>query len=252
MLRIEGVSKSYGKGSRRAVDDLTLHVGPGEIFGFLGPNGAGKTTTIKMIVGLLTADSGRVLVDGCDIAKEAVWAKSRMGYVPDNPDLFDRLTGVEYLNFMGDVYGVQAAARAERIDSLLDMFELKGAVRDLVASYSHGMRQKLALTGALLSHPKLLVLDEPMVGLDPKSSHLFKEMMNRHCEEGGTVFFSTHILEVAEKLCHRVGIIDHGKLIARGTLDDLKRQARTVNAAGGGSERKTLEELFLELTEGEN
>ena len=256
MLRIEGVSKSYAKGSRRAVDDLTLHVEAGEIFGFLGPNGAGKTTTIKMIVGLLTPDSGRVLVDGCDVAQDPVQAKMRMGYVPDNPDLFDRLTGVEYLNFMGDVYGVPAAERAKRIDGLLGMFELKGAVRDLVASYSHGMRQKLALTGALLSHPKLLVLDEPMVGLDPKSSHLFKEMMNGHCEEGGTVFFSTHILEVAERLCHRVGIIDHGKLIACGTLDDLKRQAAQAGvpgqAAAGGSRGKTLEELFLELTEGEN
>ena len=250
MLRIEGVSKSYAKGSRRAVDDLTLHVEAGEIFGFLGPNGAGKTTTIKMIVGLLTPDSGRVLVDGCDVAQDPVQAKLRMGYVPDNPDLFDRLTGVEYLNFMGDVYGVPASERAKRIDALLGMFELKGAVCDLVASYSHGMRQKLALTGALLSHPKLLVLDEPMVGLDPKSSHLFKEMMNGHCEEGGTVFFSTHILEVAERLCHRVGIIDHGKLIACGTLDDLKRQAAQAGVPGQAG--KTLEELFLELTEGEN
>jgi ABC-2 type transport system ATP-binding protein len=163
---------------------------------------------------------------------------------------------VEYLNFMGDVYGVPAGERAKRIDSLLGMFELKGAVRDLVASYSHGMRQKLALTGALLSHPKLLVLDEPMVGLDPKSSHLFKEMMNGHCEEGGTVFFSTHILEVAERLCHRVGIIDHGRLIACGTLDDLKRQAALAGASGQADARrsqgKTLEELFLELTEGED
>ncbi|MDD3599513.1 MAG: ABC transporter ATP-binding protein [Bacillota bacterium] len=248
MLRISNLSKTYSKGGVRAVDDLTIHVKAGEIFGFLGPNGAGKTTMIKMIVGLLNPDDGRIVVNGHDVSKEPVAAKACIGYVPDNPDLFDKLTGVEYLNFMGDVYGVPTDVRKERLERLLGMFELEDAVPDLVGSYSHGMKQKLALTGALLSKPKLLMLDEPMVGLDPKSSHLFKELMNRHCQEGGTVFFSTHILEVAERICHRVGIIDHGRLIACGTMEELRSRA----VAGADSAfGKSLEDLFLELTEGE-
>ncbi|MEA4884782.1 MAG: ABC transporter ATP-binding protein [Clostridia bacterium] len=254
MLRIENLSKSYKKGSVRAVDCLNLDVSAGEIFGFLGPNGAGKTTTIKMIVGLLSPDSGSITVDGKSVSQDPVAAKSRMGFVPDNPDLFEKLTGVEYLNFMADVYGVPSAIRKERAAELLRMFELEGAVRDIIASYSHGMRQKLALSGALLSRPKLLVLDEPMVGLDPKSAHLFKDLINKHCEDGGTVFFSTHVLEVAERLCHRVGIISHGKLIALGTLDELRKGARGT-ASGTSGEigvpgEESLEELFLQLTEG--
>lgn len=244
MLEIQGVSKSYKKGKVKAVENLSLSVGHGEIFGFLGPNGAGKTTTIKMMVGLLNPDSGSITVDGHDIQKDPLAAKSIMGYVPDNPNLFDKLTGLEYLNFIGDVYGVPTDKRRNRARELLSMFELEHALGDLIGSYSHGMRQKLALTGALLSNPRLLVLDEPMVGLDPRSAHLFKELMGVHCANGGTVFFSTHILEVAERLCHRVGIINKGRLIACGTLSDLRR-LRDESKDG------SLETIFLELTKHE-
>ncbi|HHY46571.1 MAG TPA: ABC transporter ATP-binding protein [Firmicutes bacterium] len=236
---IEGVSKTYRGSTRPAVDNLDLEVRPGEIFGFLGPNGAGKTTTIKMIVGLLRPDRGRITLDGCDITKDPIRAKGQIGYVPDNPDLYDRLTGIEYLNLIADVFGVPQAERKRRVHDLMDMFELGGAITDIIQSYSHGMKQKLALMGALLHDPRLFILDEPMVGLDPRASHLFKELMRKHCDRGNTVFFSTHILEVAERLCDRVGIINRGRLIACGTIEELRSLHRTD---------ESLEDIFLELT----
>ncbi len=239
MIKITNLSKSYNKGLVKAVDDLTLHIKPGEIFGFLGPNGAGKTTTIKMMVGLLTPDQGSISIAGIDILKNPVEAKQNIGYVPDNPDVYERLTGMEYLNFMADVYKVPAKERKERISNLLDMFNLTHAVGDLIKSYSHGMKQKIVLTGALLHNPAVWILDEPMVGLDPKSSHLLKEFMRKHCDQGNTVFFSTHVLEVAERLCDRIGIINNGRLIAMGTMDELRHR----------DQAHSLENIFLELTE---
>lgn len=239
MIEINGISKSYNKGSVKAVDNLSLAVKPGEIFGFLGPNGAGKTTTIKMIVGLLNPDQGSIKVAGYDNAINPLEAKMSLGYVPDNPELYDRLTGTEYLNFMSDVYRVPARERKERISHFLEMFELKDAASDLIKSYSHGMKQKIALTGALLHDPAVWILDEPMVGLDPKSAHLLKEQMRDHCDKGNTVFFSTHVLEVAEKLCDRIGIISKGRLVAIGTMDELRH----------GDNADSLENIFLELTD---
>jgi ABC-2 type transport system ATP-binding protein len=239
MINILDLSKSYNKGAVKAVDSLNLKVNKGEIFGFLGPNGAGKTTTIKMIIGLLNPDSGTILVDGTDIAREPLEAKKKLGYVPDNPNLYDRLSGMEYLNFMADVFRVSPDMRKERIEHYLDMFNLVDAAGDLIKSYSHGMKQKIALTGALIHNPKLWILDEPMVGLDPKSAHLLKNQMREHCDKGNTVFFSTHVLEVAEKLCDRVGIIHNGRLIAIGTVNELKH----------GDKKDSLENIFLELTE---
>lgn len=239
MIKIENVSKSYNKGTVKAVDRLDIHVKPGEIFGFLGPNGAGKTTTIKMIVGLLNPDEGKITIKGFDNKIQTLEAKKNIGYVPDNPDLYDRLTGMEYLNFMADVYQVSLAERKERIKYFLEMFELTDAAADLIKSYSHGMKQKIAITGALIHEPAVWILDEPMVGLDPKSAHLLKELMRRHCERGNSVFFSTHIMEVAEKLCDRIGIISKGRLVAIGTLEELRR----------GDNADSLENIFLELTE---
>ncbi|MBE3575047.1 MAG: ABC transporter ATP-binding protein [Firmicutes bacterium] len=243
MIQLYHVSKTYAGSDHRAVDGLDLTVRTGEIYGFLGPNGAGKTTTIKMIVGLLLPDQGRVEVDGFDVVQRPLEAKRRIGFVPDNPDLYERLSGREYLNFVADVYGIPSGERARRAEELLEVFELTGAVDDRIESYSHGMKQKIAVTAALLPRPPVLILDEPMVGLDPRASHLFKEIMREHCDAGGTVFFSTHILEVAERLCDRVGILHHGRLIAEGTMDELRRQ----HQAGD----KTLEDLFLRLTEKE-
>ncbi|WZL79762.1 ABC transporter ATP-binding protein [Eubacteriales bacterium mix99] len=239
MIEIKHLSKSYNRGSEKAVDDLNLNVRPGEIFGFLGPNGAGKTTTIKMMVGLLNPDSGTIRLAGFDTAENPLEAKRQTGYVPDNPDVYDRLTGIEYLNFLADVYEVPVKERHGRILQFLDMFDLADAVGDLIKSYSHGMKQKIVLTGALLHNPAVWILDEPMVGLDPKSSHLLKEYMRKHCDEGNTVFFSTHVLEVAEKLCDRIGIINKGKLIAMGTMEELRH----------GDQADSLENIFLELTE---
>ncbi len=241
MIAIRNISKSYNKGAVKAVDNLNLTVEKGEIFGFLGPNGAGKTTTIKMIVGLLNPDSGNISINGFDNHVSPMDAKRSIGYVPDNPDLYDRLTGTEYLNFMADVYQVPAGVRKDRIAHYLEMLDLKDAAADLIKSYSHGMKQKIALTGALIHDPAVWILDEPMVGLDPKSAHLLKEQMREHCDKGNTVFFSTHILEVAEKLCDRIGIINKGKLIAIGTMDELRQ----------GDNKESLENIFLELTENE-
>ena len=241
MIEIKNISKSYNRGNIKAVDNLNLTVQKGEIFGFLGPNGAGKTTTIKMIVGLLNPDSGSISIKGFDNRTNPMEAKGNIGYVPDNPNLYDRLTGTEYLNFMADVYQVGSVDRKERITHYLEMFDLKDAAADLIKSYSHGMKQKIALTGALIHNPSVWILDEPMVGLDPKSAHLLKEQMREHCDKGNTVFFSTHILEVAEKLCDRMGIIHKGRLIAIGTMDELRQ----------GDKKDSLENIFLELTDNE-
>ena len=236
MIGFDRVTKSYD-GGVRAVDELTLTIHPGEIFGFLGPNGAGKTTTIKMLVGLLRPDGGRITVSGVETLQDPLAAKRKIGYVPDQPEVYEKLTGLEYLNFIADVFLVGADARARAITRCPDQFELTDAAGDRIQSYSHGMRQKLLLTAALLHDPEVLVLDEPMVGLDPRSSHLLKEIMREHCGRGGTLFFSTHVLEVAEKLCDRVAIINRGRLIACGTMEELRADGRS------------LETIFLELTE---
>lgn len=240
MIELSNLTKSYNKGVVKAVDNLTLTVKAGEIFGFLGPNGAGKTTTIKMMVGLLRSDSGRVIINGFDIDIDPLSVKRSISYVPDNPEVYEKLSGIEYLNFLGDVYGVPAAARKERLERFLELFEMRAAVGDLIQSYSHGMRQKITLIGALLHEPDVFILDEPMVGLDPRSVHNLKEYMREHCSRGKTVFFSTHILEVAEKLCDRIGIIRKGELVALGTMQELKAQSQN---------QETLENIFLELTE---
>jgi len=239
LLSIKGMSKTYRGSKVKAVDDLNLEVKTGEIFGFLGPNGAGKTTTIKAVVGLLRPDVGTITVDGVDVWTSPLEAKRRIGFVPDTPDVYDRLTGREYLSFIADVFEVPAAEREQRAKQLLTMFELEAAIPDLVQSFSHGMKQKLAVTAALMHRPSLMILDEPMTGLDPKSSHLFKELMREHCDQGGSVFFSTHVLDVAERLCDRIGIINRGRLVAVGTMDELRSKA-----AG----ESTLESIFLELT----
>jgi ABC-2 type transport system ATP-binding protein len=239
MIELTHVSKSYNRGKIKAVDDLTLTVRPGEIFGFLGPNGAGKTTTIKMIIGLLKPDAGRITVEGHDVATDGLRAKQVTTYVPDYPAVYE---GLEYLNFMGDVYGVPKAERLERIGKWLETFELAAAVTNPIQSYSHGMKQKIVLTAALLPAPRVMVLDEPLVGLDPRAAHQLKELFREHCDQGKTLFFSTHIMEVAEKLCDRIGIIHKGRLVACGTMAELKAMDRTE---GGQS----LEEIFLELTE---
>lgn len=242
MISIKKLNKSYANGAIKAVDSLSLEVRRGEIFGFIGPNGAGKTTTIKMMTGILRPDSGSVMINGADMLADPVRAKGMIGYVPDSHDTFDRLTGIEYLNFIGDIYGVEAGKRRERIEKYLGMFDILGASGDLIKTYSHGMRQKLMLTGALIHQPPLWLLDEPMVGLDPKSALQLKEEMRSHCRDGNTVFFSTHVLEVAERLCDRIGIISTGRLIAVGTLESLRSSVR---------QDATLEQLFFELTENE-
>jgi ABC-2 type transport system ATP-binding protein len=238
MIEIQGVTKSYGGGQVRAVDNLSLTVRPGEVFGFLGPNGAGKTTTIKMMVGLLRPDSGTVKINGYDIVRQPIEAKRQIAFVPDTPEVYDKLTGLEYLNFIADIYGVPSQIRRERIERFAGMFELTGALGDRISGYSHGMQQKLVLTGALLHDPPVWILDEPLIGLDPRSAHLLKELMVEHTRKGRTLFFSTHILEVAEKLCDRVAIIKKGRIIACGTLEELRQ----------GQAGESLEEIFLELT----
>lgn len=241
MIKLENISKSYVKG-KKSVDSLNLEIKDGEIFGFLGPNGAGKTTTIKMITGILNADEGRILVDDKDIKKESISAKKTIGFVPDTPDIFLKLKGIEYLNFMGDIYEVQKEIRKQRIEELTKKFEIYDNLNEEMQGYSHGMRQKIILCGALLNNPKNWILDEPMTGLDPKASYDLKEMMRKHAKEGNCVFFSTHVLEVAEKLCDRVGIINKGKLIFVGTFEEMKTKLK---------DNGTLEELFLEITQDE-
>jgi ABC-2 type transport system ATP-binding protein len=240
VIEFQHVSKSYNKGKVKAVDDLILTVAPGEIFGFLGPNGAGKTTTIKMAVGLLRPDRGSIKVNGLDVQTDALRTKALTTYVPDYPAVYERLTGLEYLNFIGDVYGVPKADRLERIEKWLEIFELGPAVGNPIQSYSHGMKQKIVLIAAILPAPEVMILDEPMVGLDPRASHQLKEFMRRHCDAGRTLFFSTHIMEVAEKLCDRIGIIHKGQLVACGTMEELQQ----IN-----KEQQSLEHIFLELTD---
>ena len=241
MIKIENVSKSYVKG-KKSIDDLNLEIKNGEIFGFLGPNGAGKTTTIKMITGILNPDEGDILIDGKSIQKEPLEAKKNFGFVPDNPDMFLKLKGIEYLNFLADIYEVPNEKRKERIETLTKKFEIYNDLNSEIQSYSHGMRQKIVICGVLLNNPKNWILDEPMTGLDPKSSYDLKEMMREHAKQGNTVFFSTHILEVAEKLCDRVGIINKGKLVFVGTFDEMKDKFK---------ENASLEQLFLEITDDE-
>jgi len=240
LLRLENVTKTYSKNSIKAVDNINLEIEKGEVFGFLGPNGAGKTTTIKMIVGLLKPDNGKITVNGIDVWQNPIEAKKLMSYVPDDPELYNKLKGIEYLNFVGDIYEISKEERIERIEKYLDIFELKGAIKDTIGSYSHGMKQKLALISALIHEPEILILDEPMVGLDPKSAFNLKEIMRDMCNKGKTVFFSTHILEVAEKICDRIGIIKEGNIIALGTMEELRHHS---------AKEESLEEIFLELTE---
>ncbi len=241
MIQLENVTKEYVKG-KKSVDSLNLEIKNGEIFGFLGPNGAGKTTTIKMITGILNADEGTIKIDNYDIEKNPLQAKKSFGYVPDSPDMFLRLKGIEYLNFLADIYEIPTQERKEKIEEITKKFEIYENLNNQMQSYSHGMRQKIVICGALLHNPNNWILDEPMTGLDPKSSYDLKEMMRKHAKEGKTVFFSTHILEVAEKLCDRVGIINKGKLLFVGTFEEMKQKFK---------ENTSLEELFLEITEKE-
>ncbi len=238
MLAAAGLTKRYGP--LTAVDHLDLSVGPGELFGFLGPNGAGKTTTIKMLVGLLRPTAGTASVAGFDLAQEPEAAKSRIGYVPDAAFLYEKLTAREFLEFSADLYQVPPESRKQRIETFLQLFQLRDRASDLLAGYSRGMRQKVALAAALLHDPQVLFLDEPTVGLDPRSARQMKNILLDFCREGKTVFLSTHILEIAERMCTRIGIIDHGKLIAVGTLEELRRM---VSADG-----QSLEHVFLQLT----
>jgi ABC-2 type transport system ATP-binding protein len=232
MLQINHLTKTYG--DKRAVDDLTLHIGPGEIYGFIGHNGAGKTTTIKSVCGILQFDSGEILIDGKSIRADPLGCKRSIAYIPDNPDLYEFLSGIRYLNFIADVFGVPADIRQERIHKYAEIFELTADLAQPVSAYSHGMKQKLALISALIHDPKLIVMDEPFVGLDPIASHKLKTIMREICDRGGAFFFSTHVLEVAEKLCDKVAIIKNGKLVVSGTMEEVK----------GNS---SLESVFLDL-----
>ena len=232
MLKIEHLTKTYGE--KKAVDDLTLHIAPGEIYGFIGHNGAGKTTTLKSVVGILQFDEGEILINGKSIRTAPIECKRDIAYIPDNPDLYDYMSGIKYLNFIADIFGVSAADRKERIRKYSELFELTADLAQPIAAYSHGMKQKLAIIAAWLHSPKLIIMDEPFVGLDPKASHLLKGMMREVCDEGGAIFFSTHVLEVAEKLCDKVAIIKGGKLVRSGTMEEVKGD-------------DSLEEVFLEL-----
>ena len=236
MLYIEHLTKTFGE--KKAVDDLSLHIAPGEIYGFIGHNGAGKTTTLKSVVGIQQFDSGRITIGGHSIQGDPIACKKMLAYIPDNPDLYEFMTGIQYLNFIADIFGVEESARQERIRKYADLFELTGDLAQPVAAYSHGMKQKLAIISAWLHEPKLILMDEPFVGLDPKASHILKGMMREVCDAGGAIFFSTHVLEVAEKLCDKVAIIKGGKLIRSGTMEEVKGD-------------DSLEEVFLEL-EGES
>ncbi len=234
MLDIQHLTKTYGV--KKAVDDLSLHIAPGEIYGFIGHNGAGKTTTLKSVVGILQFDQGEITIGGKSIKTEPLACKRLLAYIPDNPDLYDYMTGIKYLHFIADVFGVDAQTRRERIRTYADTFELTGDLAQPIAAYSHGMKQKLAIIAAWLHDPRLIVMDEPFVGLDPKAAHTLKGMMRQVCDNGGAIFFSTHVLEVAEKLCDKVAIIKGGRLIRSGTMEEVKGD-------------DSLEEVFLELEE---
>lgn len=241
MIEIKNVSKSYN-GTVMAVDNLTITIPDGEIIGFIGPNGAGKTTTLKMITGISKQDSGSITINGVDTRENALEAKKLFGYVPDSPDMFLRLKGIEYLNFMADIYNVEVDIRKKRIKELAERFDMESVLSDQMQSYSHGMRQKIVIMGVLVHSPSVWILDEPMTGLDPKSSFILKEMMREHAQSGKTVFFSTHVLEVAEKLCDRVAIINKGKLQFFGTMDEMREHFKANDS---------LEKIFLEMTENE-
>ena len=232
MLYIKNLTKTYGE--KKAVDDLSLHIAPGEIYGFIGHNGAGKTTTLKSVTGILQFDSGEITIGGRSIRQDPIGCKAQMAYIPDNPDLYEFMTGIKYLNFIADIFGIPSDVRLERIRKYADLFELTDDLAEPIAAYSHGMKQKLAIISAWLHAPKLVIMDEPFVGLDPKASHILKGMMRELCDQGGAIFFSTHVLEVAEKLCDKVAIIKGGKLIRFGTLEEVRGD-------------DSLEEVFLEL-----
>ena len=234
MLKIEHLTKTYG--DKKAVDDLTLHIQPGEIYGFIGHNGAGKTTTLKAVVGILAFDGGEITVDGTSIKADPLQCKKKIAYIPDNPDLYEFMSGIQYLNFVADIFGVSAETRRQRIRTYADAFELTDDLAQPISAYSHGMKQKLAVIAALVHDPKLVIMDEPFVGLDPKAAHILKGLMRDICDRGGAIFFSTHVLEVAEKLCDKVAIIKNGQLIKSGTMEEVK-----------GDE--SLESVFLELEE---
>lgn len=232
MLKIEHLTKTYG--DKKAVDDVSLHIHKGEIYGFIGHNGAGKTTTIKSVIGIQQFDAGTVTIDGISIKRDPMKCKKEIAYIPDNPDLYDFMSGIKYLNFVADVYRIPADVRKERIHRYAEAFELTNDLGQPISAYSHGMKQKLAIIAAWIHEPKLVIMDEPFVGLDPKAAHILKEMMRELCDNGGAIFFSTHVLEVAEKLCDKVAIINHGKLVKAGTMDEVKGD-------------DSLEEVFLEL-----
>lgn len=234
MLKIENLTKTFG--DKKAVDNLSLHIEKGEIFGFIGHNGAGKTTTIKSCCGILTFDSGEIFIDGMSVKENALECKKALAYIPDNPDLYTFMTGIGYLNFVADIFGVDSDIRQERIRKYADLFEITGDLAQPIKSYSHGMKQKLAIISALIHEPKLIIMDEPFVGLDPKATHTLKTIMREICGAGGAIFFSTHVLEVAEKLCDKVAIIKNGKLLISGKTEEVKGNA-------------SLEDVFLELGE---
>ena len=232
MLQIQHLTKSYG--DKKAVDDLTLHIAPGEIYGFIGHNGAGKTTTLKACAGILPFEAGQILIAGQDMKAQPLDCKQQMAYIPDNPDLYEFMSGIRFLNFIGDVFRVEPTVRRERIHKYAQMLEIEGDLAQPLSAFSHGMKQKLALIAAWIHEPKLILMDEPFVGLDPKAAHLLKELMHEHCDKGGAIFFSTHVLDVAEKLCDKVAIIKEGRLIASGSMQEVKGNA-------------SLEDVFLEL-----
>ena len=234
MLNIEHLTKTYGE--KKAVDDLSLHIRPGEVFGFIGHNGAGKSTTLRSVAGILQFDEGKITINGHDLASDPLSCKKDLAYIPDNPDMYDFMSGIKYLNFIADVFAIPADVRQERIRKYADIFELTEDLGQPISAYAHGMKQKLALISAWIHDPRLIVMDEPFVGLDPKASHLLKEMMREHCDAGGAIFFSTHVLEVAEKLCDKIAIIKQGRLIKVGTMEEVKGD-------------DSLEEVFLELEE---
>ncbi len=234
MLKIDHLTKCYG--NQKAVDDLTLHIQAGEIYGFIGHNGAGKTTTLKATVGILPFDNGEITIHGISVQKDPIACKRELAYIPDNPDLYNFMTGIRYLKFIADIFGISAADRKERIHKYAALFELTGDLAQPIAAYSHGMKQKLAIISAWIHEPKLIVMDEPFVGLDPKAAHILKGLMRELCDKGGAIFFSTHVLEVAEKLCDKVAIIKAGKLVRSGTMEEVKGD-------------DSLEQVFLELEE---
>lgn len=237
MLQIQNLTKNYG--DKKAVDDLSLHIQKGEIYGFIGHNGAGKTTTLKSIAGILQFDEGKILIDGKSVLDQPMECKKEIAYIPDNPDLYDFMTGIKFLNFIADVFKVGEEERQEKIHKYADLFELTDDLAQPISAYSHGMKQKLAIISAWIHSPKLIIMDEPFVGLDPKAAHILKGMMREICDEGGAIFFSTHVLEVAEKLCDKVAIIKGGKLIKHGTMEEVKGD-------------DSLEEVFLELVDTDN